>query len=59
MMLQQDKAGDYVLATNETHTVREVVEAAFGKLGIVNVVDPRGIADTVPADQSMDLVSLL
>ena len=35
LMLQQDKADDYVLATNETHTVREFVEAAFGELGIV------------------------
>ncbi len=34
LMLQQDKAGDYVLATNETHTVREFVEAAFLELGI-------------------------
>ena len=25
---------DYVLATNETHTVRQFVEAAFGELGI-------------------------
>ena len=33
-MLQQDKADDYVLATNETHTVREFVEAAFRELGI-------------------------
>lgn len=30
LMLQQDKPGDYVLATNETHTVREFVEKAFG-----------------------------
>jgi GDPmannose 4,6-dehydratase len=29
-MLQQDKPTDYVLATNETHTVAEFVEAAFG-----------------------------
>ena len=29
-MLQQDKPTDYVLATNETHTVGEFVEAAFG-----------------------------
>ena len=35
MMLQQDKPGDYVLATNETHTVREFVEAAFKELGII------------------------
>lgn len=33
-MLQQEKPGDYVLATNETHTVREFVEEAFGELGI-------------------------
>jgi GDPmannose 4,6-dehydratase len=29
MMLQQDEPDDYVLATNETHTVREFVELAF------------------------------
>lgn len=34
LMLQQDKPGDYVLATNETHTVREFVNAAFGAVGI-------------------------
>jgi GDPmannose 4,6-dehydratase len=34
LMLRQAKADDYVLATNETHTVREFVEAAFGELGI-------------------------
>lgn len=33
-MLQQDKPGDYVLATNETHTVREFVEATFAEVGI-------------------------
>ena len=32
--LQQDKPGDYVLATNETHTVREFVELAFKEVGI-------------------------
>ena len=34
MMLQQDKPGDYVLATNETHTVREFVKIAFAKAGV-------------------------
>jgi GDPmannose 4,6-dehydratase len=29
-MLQQDTAEDFVLATNETHTVRELCETAFG-----------------------------
>jgi GDPmannose 4,6-dehydratase len=33
-MLQQDKPDDYVLATNETHTVREFVELSFAEVGI-------------------------
>ncbi|MCD4650666.1 MAG: GDP-mannose 4,6-dehydratase [Candidatus Cloacimonetes bacterium] len=33
-ILQQDKPGDYVLATNETHTVREFCEHSFGHLGV-------------------------
>jgi GDPmannose 4,6-dehydratase len=33
-ILQQDKPEDYVLATNEMHTVREFVEVAFAELGI-------------------------
>lgn len=33
-MLQQEKAEDYVLATNETHTVREFVELAFKEVGV-------------------------
>ena len=33
-MLQQPESGDYVLATNETHTVREFVEAAFAHAGL-------------------------
>tara|TARA_B100001964_G_scaffold242394_1_gene317093 strand:- start:13755 stop:14729 length:975 start_codon:yes stop_codon:yes gene_type:complete len=36
MMLQQDKPDDYVLATGETHTVREFVETAFDVVGINN-----------------------
>jgi GDPmannose 4,6-dehydratase len=31
LMLQQDKAEDYVIATNETHTVKEFVELAFAR----------------------------
>ncbi|GFH90723.1 GDP-mannose 4,6-dehydratase [Lachnospiraceae bacterium] len=34
LMLQQDKADDYVIATNETRTVREFLETAFAKVGI-------------------------
>lgn len=33
-MLQQDTPDDYVLATNETHTVREFVELAFREAGV-------------------------
>jgi GDPmannose 4,6-dehydratase len=33
MMLQQDHAEDFVLATGETHPVREYVEKAFGYAG--------------------------
>ncbi|MEX1045049.1 MAG: GDP-mannose 4,6-dehydratase [Chthoniobacterales bacterium] len=33
-MLQVDQPDDYVLATNETHTVKEFVEEAFGHVGL-------------------------
>jgi GDPmannose 4,6-dehydratase len=36
LMLQQDKADDYVIATGRTHTVRECVEIAFDEAGIPN-----------------------
>jgi GDPmannose 4,6-dehydratase len=32
-MMQQDAPGDYVLATGETHTVREFCQLAFDRLG--------------------------
>ena len=34
LMLQQDEPDDYVVATGETHSVRELVEAAFSHLGL-------------------------
>jgi len=34
LMLQQDAPDDYVVATGESHTVREVIEIAFGALGL-------------------------
>jgi GDPmannose 4,6-dehydratase len=34
LMLQQDKPQDYVIATGETHTVREFVELSFREVGI-------------------------
>lgn len=40
LMLQQDQARDYVIATGETHTVRDFVNAAFGEIGVT--LDWRG-----------------
>ena len=34
LMLQQDEADDYVIATGETHTVQKLVEVAFGHAGL-------------------------
>jgi len=34
LMLQQEKADDYVIATGETHTVKEFVELAFDYVGL-------------------------
>ncbi len=34
LMLQQEKPSDYVLASNETHSVREFVELAFKNIGV-------------------------
>ncbi len=34
LMLQQDQPGDYVVATGETHSVREFCEEAFGCVGL-------------------------
>src|SRR4051812_36583345 len=43
-MLQQEKPEDYVIATNETHTVQELCEVAFARLDLdyrkYVVVDP-------------------
>jgi GDPmannose 4,6-dehydratase len=34
LMLQQDEAGDYVVATGESHTVRDILDIAFGEVGL-------------------------
>jgi GDPmannose 4,6-dehydratase len=34
LMLQQEKPDDYVVATNETHSVRDFCEAAFSAVGL-------------------------
>jgi len=50
LMLQQDKPDDYVLATNETHTIKEFVELACKECGwninwVGDGVDERGVLD--------------
>lgn len=42
-MLQQPTADDYVIATGETHSVREFVEAAFQYVGRTIKWDGEGI----------------
>ncbi|MEN1989121.1 GDP-mannose 4,6-dehydratase [Paenibacillus hubeiensis] len=45
LMLQQDSPDDFVISTGETHTVQELVEIAFGHVGLnwrdYVVVDPK------------------
>jgi GDPmannose 4,6-dehydratase len=45
LMLQQDSPDDYVIATNETHSIRELCEVAFGHVGLDwqkhVVIDPK------------------
>jgi len=61
-MLQEDKPSDYVLATGETHTVREFVERAFDVVGIKIVwKGATGTVDEIAvdgADESRVLVKI-
>ena len=45
LMLQQEEPDDYVIATGETHSVRELCEVAFGAVGLdyneYVVIDPQ------------------
>lgn len=50
-MLQQDKPDDYVLATGETHTIREFCELAFKELGINLKWQGKGI-DEIGVDKA-------
>ena len=36
LMLQQDKPDDYVIATGETHSIRDFMDVAFQEIGILN-----------------------
>jgi GDPmannose 4,6-dehydratase len=45
LMLQQDQPDDYVVATNETRTVREFVETAFAQVGITITWSGSGVEE--------------
>lgn len=45
-IMQQDEPDDYVLATGETHSVREFVELAFGEIGRMIVWKGKGVDET-------------
>lgn len=51
LMLQQKEADDYVIATNETRTVREFVVTAFAKAGIEIAFEGTGV-DEVGRDKA-------
>jgi len=56
LMLQQDEPEDYVIATGETHSVREFVELAAAELGIKlrwegTGVDEVGVVDSVDVEK--------
>jgi GDPmannose 4,6-dehydratase len=52
LMLQQEESDDYVLATGETHSVREFVEKAFGHAGItMKWMGPPGTVDEIGVEE--------
>jgi GDPmannose 4,6-dehydratase len=48
LMLQQEKPSDYVIATGETHSVREFLELAIKEVGLKGTID-----DYVKFDQNL------
>jgi len=59
-MLQQKSPDDYVLATGETHTVREFVEKAFKVVNInIKWIGKRGSVDEIGVDATDESVVLV
>ncbi|MGB9864604.1 GDP-mannose 4,6-dehydratase [Fervidobacterium riparium] len=64
MMLQQDEPDDYVLATGETHEVREFCERTFENLGIKldwvgEGVEEKGIIKEIDRYKTQEVISKL
>jgi GDPmannose 4,6-dehydratase len=55
-ILQQEKPGDYVLATGEAHSVREFVELAFGEVGRKIVWSGAGVAEKGTDERSGEVL---
>jgi len=56
MMLQQDEPDDYVVATGETHTVREFCDEAFKHVGIELTWEGEGVEEIGKAPDGSVLV---
>jgi len=58
-MLQQDKPDDYVLATGETHSIREFCELAFKEIGIKLKWQGKGVNEAgVDAESGKKLITV-
>jgi GDPmannose 4,6-dehydratase len=59
-MLQQDQPDDYVLATNQTHSVREFIEKAFKCIDIeIKWTGERGTVDEIGVDSKDETSQLV
>jgi GDPmannose 4,6-dehydratase len=56
LILQQDKPDDYVLATGETHSVREFIELAFSEVGRKIAWRGRGVDEEGVDDETGDVL---
>jgi len=64
MMLQQPEPDDYILATGETHSVREFCEKAFGEIGIEldwigEGIDEKGIIKSIDKYKTFEYIQKL
>lgn len=58
-MLQQDKPDDYVLATGETHTIREFCELSFKEIGVEITWRGKGVDEIgVDSNSSKTLIKI-
>ena len=56
LMLQQDKADDYVIATEEFHTIREFLEKSADYLGLTLTCEGEGVDEKI-YDQNRNLIA--